>query len=380
MKKLTKALSVLMVLFFSHQLEAGLERLAPVRIEYYFVPDCEACRTINGQVLPRLEAQCTGRYEIVEYDLNDEESYLRLAARQERTGRLVNEPVFMAVGDAVLLAGLQAIRTGLVDAVTSARAVDVEVRPSQSEGRGLLLRRVEAFRPLALLGAGLIDGLNPCAIASLVFLMGLLVSSRVKGPLLAGAGFFFCLSSFLAYYLIGLGLLATLKALSAHARLRLWINGGMATALCVMAFLSFRDAFRFARNGAPDAMSLKLPSFLRDTIRRIGRKGIRAYPIFLAAFVLGFVVTVIESVCTGQLYAPTLAWVAKTTPDRGRALGLLAVYNVGFILPLAGVFAAMSGGASIFSLLGWHTRHVSKSKIALGLLFLALAAALALNN
>lgn len=112
----------------------------------------------------------------------------------------------------------------------------------------------------------------------------------------------------------------------------------------------------------------------------MARNEIRTQPIVFAALVLGCVVTLIESVCTGQVYVPTLAWVAREAPEKGRALGLLSLYNLGFILPLAGVFGAVLAGTSIFSVLGWQQRHVVRAKIALGLVFLALAVGLVVNG
>lgn len=361
--------------FLSPSLQAGSE--ARVRVEYFYVPGCEACGHINREVLPELAARCPGRYTLVPLDLNEETNYFRLVEIQERHGKLVNEPVFMAVEERVLLAGLAQIRTGLVAAVqTAIPAMEAESGGPSGNGRELLRTRMAGFGIAGVFAAGLADGLNPCAIASLVFLMGLLASSRVKGRVLVLAGALFCLSSFATYFLLGLGLLASLKALLAMTGLKIWLNRGMAAGLLILAFLSFRDAWRFRRAHEAGDLSLKLPDFLRERIKRLAKSEIRTQPVAWAAIVLGCAVTLIESVCTGQVYVPTLAWVAREAPERTRALGLLALYNLGFVIPLVGAFGAVLAGKSVFDLLGWQQKNVVRAKLVLGLVFLALAAGL----
>ena len=51
--------------------------------------------------------------------------------------------------------------------------------------------------------AGLIDGVNPCVFAGLVFLASLLVSSRMGGRKILVTGAAYCLGSFICYFLMG---------------------------------------------------------------------------------------------------------------------------------------------------------------------------------
>lgn len=367
---------VLFFLFFTCAIR--LFALEVVDVEYFFSSGCVSCVTINTEVLPQLKQQCGGKYQLIERELSDESNYLRLVEIQEAVKQQINAPVFIAVNGITLFSGVEAIHKGLVYAVEAAASNSSSsiTNVPAAGSKNLLVDRMARFRALGLFIAGTVDGLNPCAISSLIFMLGLLASARVKGSRLAMAGVFFCLSSFITYFLLGLGLLESLKALAAFGYLRLWINRIMALALLLMALLSFRDAFRFKKGGKVEDLSLKLPEFLRNRIKTMARKEIRTQPVIWAAFILGFLVTLIESVCTGQLYVPTLAWMVKTSPVQERAWGLLALYNLGFILPLVGVFVVMLSGSSVFSLLGWQQRHVSRGKMALGFLFLALAVGL----
>ena len=82
----------------------------------------------------------------------------------------------------------------------------------------------------------------------------------------------------------------------------------------------------------------------------------------VSAFGLGCVVTGIESVCTGQVYVPTLALVVKRGADLVRGMTYLAVYNLMFILPLVVVLLLSYRGLRLFSLIEWSKHNVVTSK------------------
>jgi cytochrome c biogenesis protein CcdA len=58
------------------------------------------------------------------------------------------------------------------------------------------------------------------------------------------------------------------------------------------------------------------------------------------SFVTGLLVSILEAVCTGQVYLPTIAYVLKRTHLWVEALGYLLLYNIMFIAPLFVVFFA----------------------------------------
>ncbi len=79
----------------------------------------------------------------------------------------------------------------------------------------------------------------------------------------------------------------------------------------------------------------------------------------------------LESVCTGQVYVPTLILMVKATGS-GMALMLLLLYNAMFILPLVVVFAATYRGLNTQTLVEWSRRNVVTSKVLLGAFFAAM--------
>ena len=94
--------------------------------------------------------------------------------------------------------------------------------------------------------------------------------------------------------------------------------------------------------------------------------------LFAAAFVVGIMVSVIEAVCTGQVYVPTLAYIMKDPALRAKALAYLLLYNLMFIVPLVAVFALSLAGCSSERFSGFFKRRLGAAKLLLAALFAGL--------
>jgi len=101
--------------------------------------------------------------------------------------------------------------------------------------------------------------------------------------------------------------------------------------------------------------------------------GISYQTLLPGIFLIGILVTVFESVCTGQVYIPTLVLMTKDASGLKWML-LLLLYNLMFILPLVIIFIAVFKGVKTPRLLEWSKRNVFISKLGLGCFFLLLAA------
>jgi len=118
-------------------------------------------------------------------------------------------------------------------------------------------------------------------------------------------------------------------------------------------------------------MTLQLPAFLKSRIRGVIRSGTRARRFVIAAFLVGIVVSFLELACTGQVYAPIIYGIQQ---GRGDAVMWLLAYNVAFIVPLVIIFFMAFAGVSNKKLIDFQSRHTFAVKVALGLVFVALAA------
>jgi thiol:disulfide interchange protein len=93
----------------------------------------------------------------------------------------------------------------------------------------------------------------------------------------------------------------------------------------------------------------------------------------LVAFFTGFVVSLLELACTGQVYLPTIIYVMSQPELAAQAFLYLLLYCLMFILPLVVVFVLSYFGTSSEQLGQFVNRHTSTIKFATGLLFIGLA-------
>jgi len=357
------------------------EALVPV--DYFFEAGCESCATVRRDVLPELERRYAGYYVLREWEIGEKTNYLRLVAYQDRLKAHENEPVSMVVDDREFLAGLARIRKDLFSAVeagvarraagVSQGAIPAVVAPVPDPGE-LLQRRVGGFTLVGVIGAALVDSINPCAISTLVFFMSLLSVAKIGVRRMAVAGLAFLAACFVTYVAIGFGLLRVIQFLNAWQGVRQAVDWVLIAMMLGFAFLSFRDALRYHRSGQAGDVSLKLPASIQDRIRRVMKSGLRRRSLILGGFGAGVAVTVLESVCTGQVYVPALVMMLKSGAAPLRCTLYLLLYNLIFVMPLAIVLALTCGGMSTPALMDWSRRNVTVSKILLGLFFVGMTA------
>ena len=222
---------------------------------------------------------------------------------------------------------------------------------------------------VVLLG-GLIDGVNPCAFATLIFFLSYLQIARRSPRELLLTGGSFVLSVYLTYFAIGLAFHELIGQLQAWSSLKMVMDVLFSLLALLAAVLSFRDAW-LARRGRLADMSLTLPDFLKKRIRRTAREQSKSARFIVAAFVAGIVISALELACTGQVYAPIIYQIRQGSSS---AVGMLALYNLAFILPLLLIFFLAYRGMKAESLIRYQQKHAFLVKMLLGVLFLCLAA------
>ena len=278
------------------------------------------------------------------------------------------------VGDTVLI-GTETYLESLLPAVAQYAATGAERTWADfdpEEGEQGILDRFRSFGVLTVLGAGLIDGLNPCAFATLVFFISYLAFTGRRGREILLVGLAFALGVFLTYLLVGLGLLKIVQSLSFFTALGRWVYLATALLCVVLAAFTFRDFFK-AREGKVSEMALKLPLRLRRRIHQVIREGAQMRAFVGVAFFTGFLVSLIELACTGQVYLPTIVYVLSQPELAARAFLYLVLYCLMFILPLVVVFVLSYFGTTSEQLGQFVNRHTAAIKLATGAVFVGLA-------
>jgi cytochrome c biogenesis protein CcdA/glutaredoxin len=241
-----------------------------------------------------------------------------------------------------------------------------------------MIARFKSLGVFTVLSAGFIDGLNPCAFATLIFFISYLSFVGRKRHEVFWVGIGFSAAVFLTYLLIGIGILSFIQHLSflpLFSKIVYLITIVIALAL---GFYSLYDYIQL-KKGRPSEMKLQLPDFLKKRIHKTIREGSKSNRYFLAAVASGFIISILEFTCTGQVYLPTILFVTNIPSMRVGAISYLLLYNVMFILPLLIIFGIVYWGGTSEQLSFFLQRRASSIKLMTSLLFFILAGVLVLN-
>ena len=356
----------------------------PVYMAYCYQRGCPLCDRVDSLI-----SDLTARYRglvVSEIDIDTPEGKILNESMSERMGvpeikRLTAPSVFfpedVLVGEEITASALE----GLIKKYEALQQMGPPWNLADEERNLAEVRIVERFKTLELptvLAAGLIDGVNPCAFATLIFFISYLtfVGRGRREILLVGIAF--SLAIFVTYFLVGLGFLRVLQSVSAIPVVGRFLYLAAVGLALVLGAISFYD-YILCRRGRSSDILLKMPAFLKNQVRGIIRKEARVNRYILAAVATGFVVSFLELACTGQVYLPTILFVSRAQEFRANAIGYLAIYNTMFIIPLLAVFSLVYFGTGSERLSILFQRHIPWVKLATSLVFFVLAGALCLS-
>ena len=344
-----------------------------VYITYFHKRGCQKCARAS-EILKRLKKKYPQIVVELRYAKESRELLEAMGTLYEvpEVKRLTTPAVF--IGDEYLLGELDerhletVIQKYLQTGVAS-RLPQAEVKTEEASDE--IVNRFNAFGTLAVAGAGLLDGINPCAFATIVFFISYmsLVGRRRKEMLVAGGAF--AAAVFMTYLLLGMGLLKFLSFLNEFSVVAKCVYLLAAIGTFALAFLSLYDAYK-AKQGKVKEITLQLPKSLKQRIHKVIREQTRTSGVIIGALVIGFAISALELVCTGQVYLPTITFVMGVEGMRTHALAYLILYNLMFIVPLLVVFGFVYWGTTSMQLGGMLQRHLMPVKVGTGVLLLGL--------
>jgi cytochrome c biogenesis protein CcdA len=204
-----------------------------------------------------------------------------------------------------------------------------------------------SYKTFAILGAGIVNGLNPCSMSMLLMFMSLLL---FKKSTVLKIGISYSLGKFISYMLLGTILFKFLENFS--------ING-FNTIIKILALfiiftlivLNINDYFA-AVNEKYNKIKLQLPLSFRKFNHGLIRKVSSVTNIKLLiciSFGLGIFISLGEFLCTGQIYLTTIVTVIQSgTAFNFKAFTYLLIYNLGFIFPVLILTFVIYKGKEVF--------------------------------
>jgi cytochrome c biogenesis protein CcdA/glutaredoxin len=385
MIRITKVtILVLLFIFLGGGILAAEESpAAKTKLIFFYSNSCYECIKVKDEFFPKIYERFKDRIEEIEYrDIADIENYkLFLGLKEQyKISQDLKVPVIFFEGN--FLSGRDAIIQRLEDLLENSLG-----KPGIKKEKTLsfnLLAHFSTFTLMAVTSAGLIDGINPCAFTVIVFFISFLLLQGYKKKELAIIGIFFILAVFLTYLLIGLGFFGFFYSLKGFWLVRRIFNFAIGILSIILGMLAVYDFFRYKKTGKTEGLVLQLPQVIKNRIHSLiglhyrksqdskPQKKTVIFSLVLTAFITGFFVSILEAVCTGQVYLPTITFILKTTQIKLQALGYLLLYNLAFIIPLLVIFLFALLGVTSERFAQFLKRHFLITKLLLAVLFFSL--------
>ena len=344
-------------------------------------PSCVHCNKLKNEYWPKLKEKYKDKVHFTEYDISVPENNLifRETAKEYKIKDL-GYPAAV-VGSTYLMGypteiGLYA-EAAIEKAVLKKETTRVIVPKNEQEAEQAAKATFQTFTFWAIIGNGLIDGINPCAFAVIVFFISFLSVYKYNRREIILVGSAYCVAVYITYFLLGFGVFNFLYAMRGFSYVIKAFY--ILTALVCLVFfvLSIYDFWIYKKTKKSQGMLLQLSQNNKVRVHKIMGFFLRdkqssAVRLILAALVVGFAVSLVEAVCTGQVYIPTCVLIMQDPQFRVRAVTYLVLYNLMFIIPLVAVFVLALVGYESKGFNEFFKKHLGLTKILLSLVFLGL--------
>ncbi|NTU69533.1 hypothetical protein HGB13_01720 [bacterium] len=227
---------------------------------------------------------------------------------------------------------------------------------------GKILSMGDQFLLPTVIGSGLIDSFNPCAISAALIFVAVMFTLKKERKVILTVGIFYILSIYITYFLIGLGLLRAFNLFGVPHIIP--IIG--ATFVTIFGLLNIKEYFFPNWNFLKIRMSINARHKISDWAHKA------TVP---AAIVVGVLVAIFEFPCSGAVYVAILSLLSLKQSFFGGALYLL-IYNLMFVLPLILIFALSSNRMVVEGFINMQEKDGRKMHLSLAVLMLSLGAAM----
>jgi len=351
-------------------------------VHFFGSKTCGECLTIRKELLEPLEDRHPGRLDVRVHNIDEEKGFQMLLRMEDEYGvtqssaqELFLPDTFLTGADDILKYGRGLIEQRLKNPRLWKQK---EIAVDTTDYRQSLRNKFREYSFVSILLAGLADGVNPCAIATMIFLISFLATQKRKRSEILVIGLSFTAAVFTTYLLMGLGAFKALTFLGKY----LWISRAIkwiAVAFAgVVGLLCFRDAIVYKRTGKAQDIKLQLPKSVKMSIHRVITRRLSRSGLVVGAVITGFLVTLLEAVCTGQVYLPTIVLMTRESGLQLTGWLYLLFYNFLFVLPLLIVMILACCGLTWQKLAGKTQENLTLLKVLLGIVLVSLAVFLGL--
>ncbi|OGD62954.1 hypothetical protein A2160_04280 [Candidatus Beckwithbacteria bacterium RBG_13_42_9] len=210
--------------------------------------------------------------------------------------------------------------------------------------------------------AGLVDGINPCAIGMIVLLLGYLIVFANKPERVGKTALTYILTVFLTYIAVGLFFYQSITLLQ-QTILKPGFDIFLGLALLLAGLINIKDFF-WPQRGP----HLQIPTSSKKHLHQWVEKA--SIP---ATITLGFLVTLLETPCSLPVYVGTLTILSQSGMSQLEVAAYFLYYNFLFVLPLIIVALVIWRGQNLIDMREWEEKSKKWMKLTLGIVLVLLA-------
>jgi cytochrome c biogenesis protein CcdA len=233
------------------------------------------------------------------------------------------------------------------------------------EGVSSPLQRLQLRKRItlwAVIGAALLDSLNPCDFALMLLLMGTLIVLGQKMKVLK-AGLAFIAGVYVTYFLMGFAVYTILGATVGTRSFRVTFLYIVSTLAVLIGLWQMKDLFWYRRR-----FTIEVPEKWKPRAKKLAAS-VTSVP---GAFLIGALESLFLAPCTSGPYLAILTLLSQTT-GRREGLLLLLLYNFFFVLPLVILAAAVHFGFTTTARAErWRQRGAGKMHFVTGVVMFLL--------
>ncbi|KKQ80166.1 MAG: Cytochrome c biogenesis protein, transmembrane region [Parcubacteria group bacterium GW2011_GWC2_38_7] len=207
-----------------------------------------------------------------------------------------------------------------------------------------------------IVGSAVVDSINPCAFAVLIFLILYLITVKNKKKMLQ-IGLVYISVVFLVYLAAGLGLLSFIQSFTL-TKFFYYFTAGLSI---VLGLINIKDYFWYGKG-----ISLAIPASQKARLDKYVKKA-----TLPAAIILGVLVAFFELPCTGGVYLAIISLLASRETWMS-AFAYLFFYNLIFIAPLLIILLLAYKGLSPEKIEKWRQSQKKTMRLAIGLVLISL--------
>ncbi|HAM39175.1 MAG TPA: hypothetical protein DCP53_07275 [Elusimicrobia bacterium] len=335
---------------------------------------CLFCKELKKNIIPFYEKKYGIRMDVAEYSIDESRNYAALVTLEKQFGKTLTKVPVLFIGNDVVGGKkdiLESLPKLLEKYIKTGNVKRVEM-PFNDMNKKIMIKNLKI---LPVISAGLIDSVNPCAFATIIFFityLNMILKKQRKEILFVGISFI--TGVFITYFLIGIGLFKFIQRINQIVIISKIMYFFIGILTLFFAFRHLYEAILIKKGtGIGDnTLKLKLPNVIRWKIYDLITKYTAFKYLIFIAFFIGAVITVLELFCTGQIYLPTIIYMVGLPEYRTSGTLYLLLYCLLFIIPLIIIFSIFYFGASMENIENVFRSKIYYIKIIMFVFFLTL--------